>query len=118
MHVDITDLEIVDYIQRDPTISLKEISKEIGLSESTVQRRWRRLTGEGLAWTGAALHPSASAGLFIKFSVQESHLASLLYKNDWGVMIPVDGETHRSGRIKSCHVSIRISFVSSALMRC
>lgn len=82
MHVDITDLEIVDYIQRDPTISLKEISKEIGLSESTVQRRWRRLTGEGLAWTGAALHPSASAGLFIKFSVQESHLASLLYKND------------------------------------
>ena len=36
----------------------------------------------------------------------------------WGVMILVDGETHRSGRIKSCHVSIRISFVSSALMRC
>ena len=36
----------------------------------------------------------------------------------WGVMIPVDGETHRSGRIESCHVSIRISFVSSALMRC
>ena len=38
--------------------------------------------------------------------------------DEWGVMIPVDGETHRSGRIKSCHVSIRISFVSSALMRC
>ena len=39
-------------------------------------------------------------------------------RDGWGVMIPVDGETHRSGRIKSCHVSIRISSVSSALMRC
>lgn len=64
--VDALDLDIVDALQHDPRASWAAIGDLVDRSEVAVARRWNRMLSANLAWTGIALHPSASQGAFIE----------------------------------------------------
>lgn len=75
--VDATDLELVDAVQVQPRAPWSVISGRIGLTETTVARRWKRLHRERLAWTGIALHPAASKGAFIEIRCRLENVEAL-----------------------------------------
>ncbi|MGO2034998.1 MAG: AsnC family transcriptional regulator [Brevibacterium sp.] len=66
LSVDALDLDITDALQVDPRVPWPVIGELVERSGVSVSRRWRRLTANGLAWTGIALHPAASQGAFIE----------------------------------------------------
>lgn len=75
--VDATDLELVDAVQLQPRAPWSAIAERLGLTETTVARRWKRLHRERLAWTGVALHPAASKGAFIEIRCRIENVDAL-----------------------------------------
>lgn len=53
---DEVDLQLVNLLQIDPRISWAHAEQILGLSATTLARRWARLTEEGLAWIST--HPT------------------------------------------------------------
>lgn len=78
--VDALDLDIVDVLQSDPRVSWSQIAALVDRSEVSVARRWKQLKMNRLAWTGIALHPSASQGAFIEMRCWSSDYHNLCKK--------------------------------------
>lgn len=76
--VDALDLDITDALQIDPRVTWPVVGELVELSGVSVSRRWRRLREGGLAWTGVALHPSASQGAFIEMSCRSDEFEGLV----------------------------------------
>jgi len=76
--VDALDLSIVDAVQHEPRASWQVVGSLVGLSDVAVARRWARMESEKLAWTGIALHPSASRGAFIEMRCHSARLDRLI----------------------------------------
>ena len=101
-----------------PTTTVVGLVSTQRCSSRAGSRRFLLMTGHAEA--ASLKHGTSSINYerALQYRVRGAPVPTTRNRGTRGVMIPVDGETHRSGRIKSCHVSIRISSVSSALMRC
>ena len=71
------DLALIDALQINPRASWEQLGTAVGLSAISVARRWRRLNGAGLAWSGATLGPALLRGAFIELSCAPGSAAEI-----------------------------------------
>jgi len=96
--VDLVDIEIANALQVSPRVTWSVVASALDLSEATVSRRWRNLSARGMAWTGSALHASASIGAFLeiraKTAVQTKIIKALVQHPDVITVGQTTGDTN------------------------
>jgi DNA-binding Lrp family transcriptional regulator len=60
------DLELVDVLQLNARAPWQDVAGALDVAPMTLARRWDRLTGEGLAWSGISVAAGASQGLVLE----------------------------------------------------
>ncbi|WP_308042437.1 Lrp/AsnC family transcriptional regulator, partial [Streptomyces sp. 8L] len=72
-----SDLALVAALQRDPRAPWTRVGPAVGVDATTAARRWRRLTGQGLAWVTGYAAPGAATLASVEIECEPGRLAGL-----------------------------------------